>query len=225
VPAGQVQRHPPTGDESAWRSHQGHVRPTLRRTTRSPGSRPPGPGAIPPGLPGSKDDADVPTPDPRGLTTWPRHTTSGDHDRWQPYSTLHAISQHRVRSRRRAQAMKAVVCTRYGSPDVLRFTDMEKPTPKDNQVLVKVRAVSLNGSDWEALRGKPLSAQITGPLRPATHLLGRTSPDGSRRPVPPRRDSSQATTGSPTSSAPWRVRRGGVRARDRPGATAGRHDL
>jgi hypothetical protein len=31
-------------------------------------------------------DADVPTPDPRGLTTWRRHTTSGDHDRWQPYS-------------------------------------------------------------------------------------------------------------------------------------------
>src|SRR5688500_2652549 len=63
--------------------------------------------------------------------------------------------------------MKAVVYTRYGSPDVLRFTDVEKPAPKDNQVLVKVRAVSLNGSDWEALRGKPLSAQITGPLRPA----------------------------------------------------------
>ena len=41
--------------------------------------------------------------------------------------------------------MKAVVYTRYGSPDVLRFTDVDKPTPKDNQVLVKVQAVSLNG--------------------------------------------------------------------------------
>jgi NADPH:quinone reductase-like Zn-dependent oxidoreductase len=68
--------------------------------------------------------------------------------------------------------MKAVVYTRYGSPDVLRFTEVEKPTPKDNQVLVKVQAVSLNGSDWEALRGKPLYARIMGPLHPRHHILG-----------------------------------------------------
>ena len=68
--------------------------------------------------------------------------------------------------------MKAVVYTRYGSPDVLRFTDVEKPTPKDNQVLVKVQAVSLNRSDWEALQGKPAYARITGPLRPRHHILG-----------------------------------------------------
>jgi NADPH:quinone reductase-like Zn-dependent oxidoreductase len=68
--------------------------------------------------------------------------------------------------------MKAVVYTRYGSPDVLRLTDVEKPTPKDNEVLVKVRAVSLNRSDWEALRGKPLYARIGGPLRPRHHILG-----------------------------------------------------
>jgi NADPH:quinone reductase-like Zn-dependent oxidoreductase len=68
--------------------------------------------------------------------------------------------------------MKAVVYTRYGSPDVLRFTDVDKPTPKDNQVLVKVQAVSLNRSDWEALQGKPAYARITGPLRPRHHILG-----------------------------------------------------
>ena len=68
--------------------------------------------------------------------------------------------------------MKAVVYTRYGSPDVLRFTEVEKPTPKDNEVLVKVQAVSLNRSDWEALRGKPLYARIMGPLRPRHHILG-----------------------------------------------------
>jgi NADPH:quinone reductase-like Zn-dependent oxidoreductase len=68
--------------------------------------------------------------------------------------------------------MKAVVYTRYGSPDVLRFTDVEKPAPKDNEVLVKVQAVSLNRSDWEALRGKPLYARIGGPLRPRHHILG-----------------------------------------------------
>ena len=68
--------------------------------------------------------------------------------------------------------MKAVVYTRYGSPDVLRFTEVEKPAPKDKQVLVKVQAVSLNRSDWEALRGKPLYARIMGPLRPRHHILG-----------------------------------------------------
>jgi NADPH:quinone reductase-like Zn-dependent oxidoreductase len=68
--------------------------------------------------------------------------------------------------------MKAVVYTRYGSPDVLRFTEVEKPTPKDNEVLVKVRAVSLNGSEWEALQGKPAYARIMGPLRPRHHILG-----------------------------------------------------
>jgi NADPH:quinone reductase-like Zn-dependent oxidoreductase len=68
--------------------------------------------------------------------------------------------------------MKAVVYRRYGSPDVLRFTDVEKPAPKDNEVLVKVQAVSLNRSDWEALQGKPLYARIGAPLRPRHHILG-----------------------------------------------------
>ena len=68
--------------------------------------------------------------------------------------------------------MKAVVYARYGLPDVLRFTDVEKPAPKDNEVLVKVHAVSLNASDWEVLRGKPLYSRIMGPFRPRRHILG-----------------------------------------------------
>jgi NADPH:quinone reductase-like Zn-dependent oxidoreductase len=68
--------------------------------------------------------------------------------------------------------MKAVVYARYGPPEVLRFTDVEKPAPRDNEVLVKVRAVSLNRSDWEALRGKPLYARTMGPFRPRHHVLG-----------------------------------------------------
>ncbi len=68
--------------------------------------------------------------------------------------------------------MKAVVYTRYGTPDALRLTDVEKPAPKDNEVLVKVRAVSLNGSDWEGLRGKPLYARLGGLFRPRHHILG-----------------------------------------------------
>jgi NADPH:quinone reductase-like Zn-dependent oxidoreductase len=50
--------------------------------------------------------------------------------------------------------------------------EVKEPTPKDNEVLVKVQALSLNRSDWEALRGKPLYARIMGPLRPRHHILG-----------------------------------------------------
>ena len=68
--------------------------------------------------------------------------------------------------------MRAVVYTRYGGPDVLRLTDMDIPVPGDGQVLVKVRAVSLNASDWEVLRGRPLYSRIGGPFRPRHHVLG-----------------------------------------------------
>jgi NADPH:quinone reductase-like Zn-dependent oxidoreductase len=68
--------------------------------------------------------------------------------------------------------MRAVVYTRYGPPEVLRLTDVETPVPRDDEVLVKVHAVSLNASDWEALRGKPLYSRITGPFRPRHHILG-----------------------------------------------------
>ena len=68
--------------------------------------------------------------------------------------------------------MKAVVYTRYGPPGVLRLMDVETPVPKGGEVLVKVHAVSLNASDWETLRGKPLYARIMGPFRPRHHVLG-----------------------------------------------------
>ncbi|HEX6682547.1 MAG TPA: NAD(P)-dependent alcohol dehydrogenase [Candidatus Limnocylindrales bacterium] len=68
--------------------------------------------------------------------------------------------------------MKAVVYERYGLPDVLRLAEVPTPSPKKNEVLVKVRAVSLNLSDWEVLRGKPLYSRIGGPLKPRRHILG-----------------------------------------------------
>jgi NADPH:quinone reductase-like Zn-dependent oxidoreductase len=68
--------------------------------------------------------------------------------------------------------MKAVVYTRYGPPDVLRLTDVAMPVPRDNEVLVKVRAVALNLSDWETLRGKPLYARVAGLFRPRHQILG-----------------------------------------------------
>ena len=47
--------------------------------------------------------------------------------------------------------MKAVVYTEYGSPDVLQLKEVEKPTPKDNEVLIKVHAASINDWDWALL--------------------------------------------------------------------------
>jgi len=68
--------------------------------------------------------------------------------------------------------MKAVAYARYGPPDVLRLTDVNTPVPAGDQVLVKVHAVSVNASDWEVLRGKPLYSRIGGPFRPRHHVLG-----------------------------------------------------
>lgn len=58
--------------------------------------------------------------------------------------------------------MKAVAYTKYGPPEVLQLKEVAKPIPKDNEVLIKVQAVSVNRSDWEALSGKPLYARIGG---------------------------------------------------------------
>src|SRR5438093_12440823 len=59
--------------------------------------------------------------------------------------------------------MKAIVYSNYGSPDVLKCEEIEKPVPKDNEVLIRVRAASLNPVDGHLMRG-PL------PLRPMTGL-------------------------------------------------------
>jgi NADPH:quinone reductase-like Zn-dependent oxidoreductase len=55
---------------------------------------------------------------------------------------------------------------------VLHIKELEKPTPTDDEVLVKIVAVSVNRSDWEGLIGKPLYARIGGLRRPRRHILG-----------------------------------------------------
>ena len=61
--------------------------------------------------------------------------------------------------------MKAAVYTRYGPPDVVQTTDVEKPVPNDNEVLIKVRAASVNPLDWHFMRGTPYFLRIPAGLR------------------------------------------------------------
>ncbi|MGA2310605.1 MAG: NAD(P)-dependent alcohol dehydrogenase [Candidatus Bathyarchaeia archaeon] len=69
--------------------------------------------------------------------------------------------------------MKAIVYTKYGSPDVLRLEEVEKPTPKEDEVLVEVHAASVNDWDWGLLRGKPFVNRLLFGLRkPKVKILG-----------------------------------------------------
>jgi NADPH:quinone reductase-like Zn-dependent oxidoreductase len=58
--------------------------------------------------------------------------------------------------------MKAVVYTDYGSPDVLEIRDVKKPVPNDDQVLIKVRAASINPLDWHFMEGTPYIMRALG---------------------------------------------------------------
>ncbi len=58
--------------------------------------------------------------------------------------------------------MKAVVYTDYGSPDVLEIRDIKKPVPNDDQILIKVRAVSVNPLDWHFIEGTPYIMRALG---------------------------------------------------------------
>jgi NADPH:quinone reductase-like Zn-dependent oxidoreductase len=69
--------------------------------------------------------------------------------------------------------MKAIVFKEYGPPDVLRFDDIAKPTPKDDEVLVEVHAASVNYVDWQVLRGKSfLLRLLNGVRKPKHNVLG-----------------------------------------------------
>jgi len=69
--------------------------------------------------------------------------------------------------------MKAIVYYQYGSPDVLKCEGIDKPTPKENEVLIKVRAASVNPYDWHFMRGEPYFLRLMAGLsKPKETRLG-----------------------------------------------------
>jgi NADPH:quinone reductase-like Zn-dependent oxidoreductase len=73
----------------------------------------------------------------------------------------------------RETTMKAIVLDRYGPPDVLELRQIDQPTPKDNQVLVKVHATTVNRTDCGFRAGKPFFVRIfTGLIKPKGFVLG-----------------------------------------------------
>jgi NADPH:quinone reductase-like Zn-dependent oxidoreductase len=70
--------------------------------------------------------------------------------------------------------MKAIICTKYGSPDVLQLQEVEKPAPQDDEVLIKIHAASVNARDWRFMRAKPFFIRLMpgGFLQPKNKILG-----------------------------------------------------
>ncbi|WPP52687.1 NAD(P)-dependent alcohol dehydrogenase [Catalinimonas niigatensis] len=69
--------------------------------------------------------------------------------------------------------MKAIVCTSYGPPETLQLKEVEKPMPKENEVLVKIMATAINDYDWSMVRGKPyLYRLMFGLLKPGQAIPG-----------------------------------------------------
>ena len=69
--------------------------------------------------------------------------------------------------------MKAIICTKYGAPDVLQLQEVEKPVAKDNEVLIKVYAATATASSLNGRKGEPIFARLlTGLTKPNKNILG-----------------------------------------------------
>ena len=77
----------------------------------------------------------------------------------------------RITATAQEDAVKVIVRSEYGSPDVLQLKEVAKPIPKDNELLVRVHASSVNSADVENLRGT-FVVRMGGPRRPKHKILG-----------------------------------------------------
>jgi NADPH:quinone reductase-like Zn-dependent oxidoreductase len=69
--------------------------------------------------------------------------------------------------------MKAILCTKYGSPDVLQLQEVAKPAPQDDEVLIRIHAASINSRDWRYMRANPFFIRLMGGfLQPKNNILG-----------------------------------------------------
>jgi NADPH:quinone reductase-like Zn-dependent oxidoreductase len=91
---------------------------------------------------------------------------------WPPLSV--EIGHPQKLKDKRKILMKAIVYTKYGSPQVLGLKDIDRPVPNDNEVLVKISASSINAQEWHFMRGKPYIMRLagTGLLKPKDVRLG-----------------------------------------------------
>ena len=68
--------------------------------------------------------------------------------------------------------MKALVYTNYGGVDQLSIKEVEKPVPKENEVLVRIHAVSLNDWDFGLMQGDFINRMLNGWRKPKRQILG-----------------------------------------------------
>ena len=65
--------------------------------------------------------------------------------------------------------MKAIVCTKYGPPQVLKLQEVNQPIPEAGEALIKIQAASLNAADLENMRGE-FGVRIAAPFRPISRI-------------------------------------------------------
>ena len=69
--------------------------------------------------------------------------------------------------------MKAIVCLKYGPPEVLVLKEVAKPNPKDNEVLIRIFATAVNSADWRLRKPEPLAVRLFfGLTKPKNQFWG-----------------------------------------------------
>src|SRR5215467_2486228 len=86
---------------------------------------------------------------------------------------MYQMGVRAVVRKKEATYMRAIVYHHYGSPDVLKLEEVEKPTPKDDEVLVSVHAASVNALDWHLLSSDIFLVRLnSGLTQPKHQTLG-----------------------------------------------------